>query len=502
MEDRIYSDMTVLIKKMHIQLEKQQQLIKECHSELQKLAIKQETSKQFETVGKAICDGVNLIGGMSRGDTEVIAQSGLSLISNVASLAGPVGTFVGAILNVLATIYTVRQSRQESLPSQIQKIIVGELKKLDLGMLERKGHALSEVGTVVLQELEVFNREFREKGKCDYKGLELNRLDNVYQLMSELKIEAERKFGDLAGNLYIQSSKDDMKVHASQCLDCLIGYCNIANIYIMVLSLNKTLSYKMGLSITMIDDKLKHVTEKSKAFLGFLSDSELLGSAGWWLGKLHVMELYRKKLETFSRIEMFRKHIDLPPTDYSTKEASDALVWCTSFPCHLEPQFSNHDAADTYKEDGDLFCIVNNTCWPVCPFSSRLDPIIENLEAHQIAIIPREKVGKSGVFMVGPPSKDKAGKVKKLQDMHGVYLIQFSLDPFVATTPVPYYSEKDFPPVLLQLDYAKSFSYCEKFCIVKGEMKKHSKFKLYRFFIEEFDTEKLKKQTPKMTCDS
>lgn len=45
-------------------------------------------------------------------------------------------------------------------------------------------------------------------------------------------------------------------------------------------------------------------------------------------------------------------------------------------------------------------------------------------------------------------------------------------------------------------DHAKSFVYRTQFCIVKGELKRgrdHDKgYTLYRFFIEEFDVEKLK----------
>lgn len=528
----IYAQLNVVVQNVYEQPDaKQKQLITECHSQLKTMESNAKQSgadskrkARYETAGKAMSDAVNIFDAIDRGDTGQLVQSGLSLISNIASLAGPEGALIGAICTLLSSIFAVFQPKKESLPSQIKKIIKAELQNFKFDMLKDKGAGLSGVGQLIIEEIQYFHKEFIENGTCGYKGFEPSRLDNEYELMSELKSLAEKKFGALAE---CDSDKDEIKDHVRHCLTCLVGYSDIACIYIMVLSWHKILSSEMKLPTGIIDVKLEEVTDGAKAFLGFLSDKEMLGPAGWWEGKLHIMEEYRETPSFLLPIERFQQVIGLPLASYSTKDASDALKKCMSDAAaetrsYLEPKFSRADAGDDFfhRNDNHYFCLVNNTRWPVCVFSGliasnrNLLEFRDEIQPHQILVHPCANVKKStyfsssGVFTVGE-------SLKELSHMKNVQHIEFALSnpqhvwagdyyKKILTNPVPKYSEEHlkttyYDDLQTPFDHAKSFVYNNQFCIVKGKLKRgrdHDKeFTLYRFFIEEFDTEKLKERT-------
>lgn len=265
-------------------------------------------------------------------------------------------------------------------------------------------------------------------------------------------------------------------------------------------------------SATLASAKLDGMREDARALLEFLSDEEMLGPAGWWLGKLHVMELYRKAPMFFNPIERFRQVIGLPLTTYSITKASAALKKCTpsdraqagdkpQSPTiqNLCPLFSKPDAGDCFLNPNDAnesdrhFCLVNSTRWPVCFFTSttfigEAKPYSDFL--HCCSDFSKSNVHKviSGVLTVGE-------SFKELGDMKNVQYIQFKSSSFgIATKLVPFY-DSHLDLMIQRTDCAKSFIYNNRFCIVRGERKERKCGKLHRFFIEEFDTAKLKAQT-------
>ena len=594
--------------------EKQKELMDGCRKQLQLLeeAVKEKPESvakaRYDTVNKSLIEAVEVFNAIDAGDSSQLVQSGLSFIMTVASLAGPSSSMVGPICTLLSSIFAVLfQNKGGRIHTKITKVIELELQQFKFDSLRARGAGLGGVVQLMIEELQHFHSEFREKGTCGYKGLEPARLDSVCELMGEFKYQAEEMFRSLAGTFTHSTGEGEIK-----CLTCLVGYCYVASIYIIVLSWNKILSLEISASMfdgvageakalltsaslanaqlagvkdeavallesgsvaddmlagvkdearvilesatkallesasmadaeltgvkdgarallesasivgpkltgakegckvllesaALADTKLTGVKDDATALLDFLSDEEMLGPAGWWLGKLHVMELYRKAPLFFTPIERFRQVIGLPTTSYTVAKATAALKKCTatdkSQPSiqFLWPLFSKPDAGDNFLNPNDAnendrhFCVVNNTRWPVCFFSNTMfmgeaKPYGELL--HCFNDFTKSNIHKifTGVITVGESFRD-------LNNMKNVQYIQFkSSSSGVATKLVPFY-DSQLDITIQRTDYAKSFFYNNQFYIVRGERKERKCGKLHRFFIEEFDAAKLKAQT-------
>lgn len=160
----IYTQMNIVVKNVYQHDDaKQLEVLQECHSQLQKMESEAKQSGRkaaYEATGKAMNDAVNMIDAVRQENAGQAVRSALSLISNVALLAGPEGALVAAVLSVLSTIIAVFQPKQESLVSQITKVIKAELESFKFDMLKDKGAGLTEVGQLMIDEVQYLHKEF------------------------------------------------------------------------------------------------------------------------------------------------------------------------------------------------------------------------------------------------------------------------------------------------------------------------------------------------------
>ena len=295
----------------------------------------------------------------AKGDWFAVGEIGLEVIAGLAVtigtiagiFTGPLGPFIGAaiaaVCMVVSTIVALFKPKEESLISQIRKVIVEELRQHEYDeVTKRKVQGWCHVEASIIQELSFHHQNLVETGTCSYKGFDPQRLDNECELMGEIVFLAQEQFAALV------EEKKEKKGSAEKCLDCIGGYASIAKYYRTILSWHKILCSHINMKsisqqtfaqkqfnpnegpfsddIKFLNMKIKAAESDAKHFLNFLSDKRLLGASGWWLGKLRVMKQYRENPSIFSSVESFRESIGCTPTTYHIDTATSMLQKCNS----------------------------------------------------------------------------------------------------------------------------------------------------------------------------
>ena len=492
--------------------------------------------KEIENAKKTLVDTVEMINAAIIGDWYTVAQKGLKVIVGLAVVVGiftgPVGiiasSVVSAISEIISSIIGFFKPKEESLLSQIRKVIKEELKHFEYDeVTKRKVQGWNQVESSTIQELSYHQEKLVKNKDCSYKGFNSHDLDHERELMGEIMYLAQEQFTLLAE----ESKHDDKKEKLSgkMCIDCIGGYASIAKYYIAILSWHKILTSQIASKsetpdvfseqIEFLDMKISRAKAEAKMFLDFLSDKNLLGAAGWWLGKLRVMAEYRAHLTLFAAVESFRESIGCTPTMYRIDKASAILEKCISAKrSHLTPKFAwqqQNKKDSTHFLNRDALEITNNTPWSVDVFPASMDD-----SDHALHIATHNRVGtiQPGLGFVTDATKgDSAGfitvgkEVNDLSKSTDVYIIEYhfamdsgviSTNYSISTLPTPSLKifelpekYKAFKNSLPKHDDAKVFYYHEHMIFVQGRVVHHEKFVTYNIVIEDYDVEKLIKAT-------
>ncbi len=501
----------------------------------------------IENAKKTLFDTVEMISAAIKGDWYTVALKGLKVIMGLAVVVGmftgPVGliasSVVTAISEIISSIIGCFKPKEESLLSQIRKVIKEELKHFEYDeVTKRKVQGWNQVESSTIHELSYHQEKFVKNNKCSYKGFNSHDLDHERELMGEIMYLAQEQFTLLA-----EEKKHDKKEHSSSkmCLDCIGGYASIAKYYIAILSWHKIISSQIGNAsqsksqsaifseqVEFLDMKISRAKAEAKMFLDFLSDENLLGAAGWWLGKLRVMAEYRAHPTLFAAVESFRESIGCTPTMYCIDKASTILEKCISAErSQLTPKFAwQHNKAEyCLAHFGDALEITNNTPWLVDVFPATPNDHDSSDQALHIATHNRVGTIQPGLGFVTDAAVQgqssacgfiTVGKeVNELNKSTDVYIIEYNLDTdsawyqhnkqhSISTLPTPslkifelpekFKAFKNSPP---DFDDAKVFYYHEHMIFVQGRVvqKHHEKFVTYNIVIEDYDVEKLVKAT-------
>jgi hypothetical protein len=481
-----------------------------------------------------LLSGVQLYDAKNSKDLLMIANLGLKFLSAAAFVASfvltvsGVGAAAATALNVIgkvtSEIAAFFNPQQESLVSQIREIIVNELKNYEYNeVTKRRVHGWCQVEKSIISQLQFHHQSLINEGDIsNYKRFDPQRLDQGLEIMGELICLANEQFDELA-----EERKDSKKKTAEKCLACIGGYSSIASYYIMILSWHQMLASQHYLlayqreeffdmnnpqilvfrnDIKLLEAQIEKAKNDAREFLGFLSDEDMLGPAGWWVGKLQVMKEYRETPKVFARVESFRALVGCSPTEYTVSVAEVQLNACIKSDLEkLAPSFRLEFGL--VPADNDYLLIVNSTRWPVCVFSGLVgrykNEFKMEVEPHSHAVHPateRKKYSACGIITVGE-------NMKELCHMKDIQYIEYGISNIwkwkIHTNPVDIFSEKHLKKAYndglkSHKDDPKRFDYHGQMCMVQGIMLKNEKFCVSSICIEEFDEEDLKRSTNKL----
>ncbi len=513
------------------------------------------SDEAYVAIGKSLKPLENAIDAVNKKEIFDIVQAGVILVANIGAIVGTVATGISFdwvvpvckfFLSTAGVFISRSEQKTESVQSQIRRTIKKELHDFKFEMLGEEISRVMRVGELMADDLNYFLSNFLSNSKaCElYEGfseISRTRLDELYLCMGNLKDNARKKFLVLKeestdvkiGSTYArrkeiptkskileEGTKSEREGHAKQCLMCLTAYCNLASIYIMLLSQHKTLCILHKHATGLIDTRLNKIYDEAKKFLAFLPDRKMLAPIGWWEGKLRVMYEYRNTLHFFGPIKRFLGMIGLPETCYSKEEAKFALDVCLSLAAYkvpaLEPRFSL-EPGNSFFNRSDKCIVMNKTRWPVRIFSGLEATNANRLKfeaevpAHYTCI--RSRCYAKVPFAKGSTSFSSAGIItvgegkQNLSDMGYVQYIEFALSNPVTrarkiyTNPVDCNTRRtlkaSYKANLHSHDKAKSFTYDGQFCIVKGEIRRSivNSHYMYQFVIEEFNHDELQTRT-------
>ena len=502
-----------------------------------------DVKSSIQSAGKTLTSTIAMIEAAGKGDWFAVGEIGLEVIAGLAMtigtiagiFTGPVCPFIGAafaaVCVAVSAIVALFKPKEESLVSQIRKVIVEELKRYEYNeVTKRKVQGWCQVEASIIQELSFHHQKLVKTGTCSYKGFDPQRFDNERELMGEIIFLAQEQFAALV------EEKHEKKGNAEKCLDCIGGYASIARYYIMILSLHKILCSHINTKsiqsqettaqkqinlpsfnpseghfsddIEFLDMKIKAAKSDAKMFLDFLSDERLLGASGWWLGKLRVMKQYRENPSIFSSVESFRESIGCTPTTYHIDTSTSMLKQCNSAErSKLTPKFK-WPQRQHIPDDKDYLMIVNNTQWDVCIFSGivgsyKNESVEFTVSPQSTSVMPAhpssKTVSSGGIITMGR-------KVEKLVAMRDVQILEFCISNKysfkITTLPVQTYItfhlEKTYDAMKTPDDDAKVFYFHGGMYFVQGKMEDRGSFGVFKIVIEEFGLEKLIARTTGM----